>query len=455
MTGRPGPHPDGQAPSWTDPVVREATGVIGGPLGRYAVTRRRGLAGVAATLVALATVVLALGVLQKGHCLIRGWSGPDHFWRACYSDLPVVHVSSPLADAHLPWSGGIPSNQPPLSGLVMWLVAQLPPTAGVDVAAQRSVLIAWVVLCLLLLVAAVVAAVSASPHRPWQAAHVAVSPVLVTLALVSTDLLGVTLTLLAVWAWRSDRPWWAGVLLGLAALVRPFPLLFLIAFALLAWRRGDRTRSGQLVVGGVLGALVVVVPLVALQPAALTGARDWWFQGAGFGAVQIIPQLLGLGTRPGVPVGLAVLGWAVAIAIGAVSILRAKREPAQVHRVVAVMMVVVVLTAPGLSVQSGLWILPLLALSGLGWWPHLVWALVETVHFVATWLHLAFSADPGRGLPPQAYALVVLIRIAAWAWILWTVAQESGEDQPSPSTRPSRSEVESGLSSLRTTSGTT
>ena len=101
-------------PSWTDPVVARATGVLGGPLGRYAVVGARGLAGVAAALVALGTAVLALGVWQKGHCLMKGWSTPDQFWRTCYSDLPVVHVSSALAERQLPWSGGVPSTPPPL-----------------------------------------------------------------------------------------------------------------------------------------------------------------------------------------------------------------------------------------------------------------------------------------------------------------------------------------------------
>ena len=85
------------------------------------------------------------------------------------------------------------------------------------------------------------------------------------------------------------------------------------------------------------------------------------------------------------------------------------------------MLLVVALTAPSLSVQSGLWVLPLLALSNRRWWEHLAWAAVETIHFVATWLHIAFASDPGRGLPPEAYAVVVVTRAAAWAWILWRV----------------------------------
>lgn len=423
-----------RVPSWTDPVVASATGVIGGPLGRYAVVGARGLAGVAAALTLLGAATLALGVWQKGHCLMKGWSTPDQFWRACYSDLPVVHVSSPLADRQLPWSGDIPSDQPPLSGLVMWALARLSPSAGEGLAAQGWVFVLWALACVLLLAAAVAATVAMLPRRPWHAAHLAVSPVLVTLALVSTDLLGVTLTLLGLWAWRRGHGWSAGVLLGLALLLRPFPLVWVAAIVLAARRRaaleGTPARAGllhagQVVVGAVLAALAVVVPLQLVEPRSLTGAVDWWGQEAGYGALQMVPRLFGTPLLPVTSTLIAVAGWLVALAAGAWLAARPGRRPGVVQ-LAAAMTAVVALTAPSLSVQSGLWLLPLLALSSRPWWEHLLWASVETVHFLATWLHIAFASDPGRGLPPETYGLLIVLRAAAWAWILWRVAEEPG-----------------------------
>ena len=284
-------------PSWSDPVVARATCVVGGPLGRYAVVGARGLVGAAASLALLGTAMLALGVWQKGHCLMKGWTTPDQFWRACYSDLPVVHVSSPLASRSLPWSGEIPSDQAPLSGLVMWLVARVSPSAGPGVAAQDWIFVIWALVCVLLLVVATVAAVAMLPRDPWHAAHLAVSPVLVTLALVSTDLLGVALTLLGVWAWRRGHGWLGGGLLGLAVLVRPFPLLWIAAIVLVTLRRRSSReevlQAAQVVVGAVLAALAVVVPLQLVEPRSLTGAVDWWGQEAGYGALQMVPRLFG------------------------------------------------------------------------------------------------------------------------------------------------------------------
>ncbi|MGC5585589.1 glycosyltransferase 87 family protein [Ornithinimicrobium sp. W1665] len=410
-----------RVPSWRDPLVARATGFVGGPLGRHAVVGRHGLAGVAAALVLLGSGMLSLGVWQKGHCLMKGWSTPDQFWRACYSDVPVVHVSSPLADRLLPWSGDIPSSQPPLPGLVMWLLAQVSPQAGTGLGAQQGVFVGWILLALVLLGAGVVAAVALRPRDPWRAAHLALSPVLVPLALVSTDLLGVVLTLLALWAWQRGRPWLAGALLGWALLVRPFPLLVLLALVLVAVRDGRPLRAAQAVVGAALAALVLLVPLVAVQPRALTAAEQWWSQGAGYGALQMLPRLVGFPLLTTASTWVAVGGWVAAVAL---AVLLSRRTRLGAVQLAAASTAVVALTAPSLSVQSGMWLLPLLVLSVRPWWEHLVWAAAETLHFVATWLHIAFDSDPGRGLPPLAYAVVVLLRALAWAWLLWRIADE-------------------------------
>ena len=436
-----------EVPSWVDPVVARATGIIGGPLGRHGVVGGRGLAGVAAALTLLGALSLGLGVWQKGHCLMKGWSTPDQFWRACYSDLPVVHVSSPLAGRELPWVGeGAATGTAPLPGAVMWLLAQVTPRAGTGLAAQQWVFSLWALLAVVLLGLAVLALVSLSPTRPWQAAHLAVSPVLALLALVSTDLLGVTLMVLGLWAWRRDRPWAAGVLLGLAALVRPFPLLVLAAVVLVGWRRGRLLPALQAVVGAVLGALVVLVPLVAVQPEALSAARQWWGQPAGFGALQMVPRLVGLTVPTAATTAVAVAGWLLALTLGVRLSApgRAGGSPGVVG-LSALMLLVVALTSASLSVQSGLWVLPLLALSGVRWSRHLVWALAESLVFLATWLHLAYDSDPGRGLPGDAYAVALVLRALAWSWLLWKVARGDRPvaQRPAPTSTPVRTDSSS------------
>ena len=63
-------------PSREDPVVRSAAAVIGGPLGRYAVPLARGWRYYAALFAALTAVPMALGALERGHCVDAGWNTP-------------------------------------------------------------------------------------------------------------------------------------------------------------------------------------------------------------------------------------------------------------------------------------------------------------------------------------------------------------------------------------------
>ncbi|MCK0113496.1 glycosyltransferase 87 family protein [Ornithinimicrobium sp. F0845] len=414
------PSPPYVVPSRHDRVVATASSVIGGPVGRFARIGARGLRGVAAALIALAGTMLALGVFQKGHCVVKGWANPDQFWRACYSDIPVLHVTTALGDRSLPWSGG-GSDQPLLSGLAMWLVSLVTPRAGTDVGAQQWVFATWAALAFLLLTAAVLAGVALLPQDPWHIAHLAASPVLVVLALISTDLVGIALVMWGWWAWTRGHPTAAGALLGLAFLVRPFPLVFLLALVLVGLRDGRGRDAVTALVAAPLAALALFVPAVLLLgDGVLVAPRGWWEAGPGYGVPALIPQLLGHPLGSEVVTATAVAGWVVAMLVGWWLTFRSFSRPDAVQ-VAAVMLLVVVLTAKSLSVQSGLWLLPLLALSSVSWRDHLIWAAAEIIHFEATWLHIGFGSDPGKGLPASTYSLAILIRMAGWAWVVWRI----------------------------------
>lgn len=414
------------APSRTDPVVARASTVLGGPVGRYAVIGGRGLAGVTAALTCLGAAMIALGVVQKGHCLVKGWYSPDQFWRACYSDIAVVNVSSDLANRSLPYLGDDPSDQPLLSGLTMWVLALVSPRSGGDVVAQQWVFGIWAVVAVLLLAGGVLAVVALRPTRPWQAAHLALSPVIAVLALISTDLLGVVLVLYAVLAWERRHPATAGVLLGLGFLLRPYPLVFLIAIALVARRRDRLPDAARAVVAALVAGVVVYLPFVLVVPdGVLTSPRAWVGSGAGYGALTLVPQLLGGGLTASATTWIALGGWVLAALLGWV-ITRPGRGTSDLVAVAAPMTLVVMVTAQSVSVQTGLWLLPFLALSTLPWRDHLIWAVAELVHFEAVWLHIGFDSDPGRGLPGDAYSVTILLRVAAWAWVLWRVWDTAG-----------------------------
>ncbi len=417
-----------------------ASNAIGGPLGRYAVIGARGLSGVSAAVIVMGAAMLALGVFQKGHCVVKGWVDPDQFWRACYSDVTVVNVSSALANRALPYTSDSPSDQPLGAGLVMWALALVSPHSGGDKTAQQWIFGLWALAAMVLIASAVVAIVALQPHRPWQSAHLAVSPVIAVLALVSVDLFAVALVLWALWAWHRAHPLMAGMLLGMAFLFRPYPLVFLLAIVLVARQHGHLHRAVQVSVAAVASAVAIYLPfLVVLGEPMLVAPRRWLSSAPGYGGTTLIPSLHGPAVSVTEGTTIALVGWLIAGAAG-LWLVRARPVRADIGFVVALaapMMLIVILTAKSVSVQTGLWMLPFLALSALPWRDHLIWAAAEIVHFEAVWLYIGFSSDPGKGLPPDAYSLAIIARVLAWSWVLlrvWSTRRNAGP--PSTLTMP-------------------
>jgi hypothetical protein len=90
------------------------------------------------------------------------------------------------------------------------------------------------------------------------------------------------------------------------------------------------------------------------------------------------------------------------------------------------MLVIVLVTGKSVPVQAGLWLLPLIALVGLQWRDHLIWAGFEAAYFVAVWLYIGGLSKPERGLPARGYSALLLLRLAALLFVLiqvWRVAR--------------------------------
>jgi len=411
-------------PSRRDPVVRAASEVIGGPVGRYAGwTRDAGRLAwqpVAAALMGLAAVAMATGILQKAHCVKTGWRTPDQFWHACYSDLPVVYASGGLSQGVMPYldsAGGRFLDQPIVSGLGMWLVGLLVPD-GTTLARQQWYFGLWAVLLTSLLLLLVLVTVWTTRRTPWNAAHVAVSPVLVTASLVSVDLLGVLLASVALWAWGRRRAGLSGLLFGLAIATRSYPLVLVAAIGLLALRSGQLRVWVQLAATAAATWVLVSLPfLVASADGVMSTYRGWWGAGARYGSVWLLPGLFAHPLPTGLVNGLVLAGWVLALIVGAVFALTLERRPG-VAEVCLVMLVVVVLTSKANPVQVSLWLLPLIALVGLPWRDHLIWAGLEVTYFVAVWLYIAAQSVPDRGLPRHIYGLFLVLRVIAWLYVL-------------------------------------
>ena len=307
----------------------------------------------------------------------------------------------------------------------------------------------WAVLITVIVTALVIVTAASVPDAPWRAAHVALSPVLVLAGLVSVDLLGVLLASAALWAWGRSRILLAGLLLGLAISARSYPLVLLVAIGLLAVRSG-RVAAWRRLAGTALATwFAVSLPWLVMNADGLLSVyRSWWRAGAGYGSLWMVDvdvvggRLVAPAVLTGLPQGvvtrLVLVGWLVALAVGAFFALSLDRRPT-VAEISLVMLVIVLVTGKSLPVQAGLWLLPLIALVGLQWRDHLIWAGFEAVYFVAVWLYIAGLSKPDRGLPAPGYSVLLGLRVAAMLFVLvqvWRVARSRWPADPPQSLDP-------------------
>ena len=413
-----------------------ASEVIGGPLGRRAGARERSPRRLLPVIVAMSVLPMAAAVLRQGHCVANGWNGDDQFWRGCFSDLPAQYQLAGLDAGIRGWlaGGNVPEQMPLLSGLMALLGGIVPADAGwLD--ASRWYFTLWAVLLTMLLAIGVWALGMLRPDRLDLATQLALSPIHVVAALISPDLVVVTLVLAAMLAHARDRSVWAGLLLGLGMLGHAWVTLVAITL-LVSARRSVRGREAvRVLVAAAVTATVGVAVLLVIAPDTVTDpVTTWWAEDAGYGSVLMVPELLGHRLPIWAARGFVAVGWVAAIGAAVVMARRAWR-PATWAQVAAFAVPVLALTGPSVPVQAALWVLPLAILAGVSWRTHLGFVAVEAVHALALWMHIGAASDPDKGLPGPWYAVIVLVRVIAWGFLLWSIWY-TPVDNPVDPTRP-------------------
>ena len=443
-------------PSRDDPLVAAASEAVGGPVGRHAAPGR-GWWGPVRVALAVACVVLGLGVLADAGCHSDQWErrGDRELWTGlCYSDVAFLYRERGLADGLV--YRDAPLEYPVLTAAVIQASANvasaLADAAGSSDDAAGQVLTGGVrfydvtaVLMGLAALGAVVATARTVPRRPWDAMLVAASPVLLLTATINWDLLAVALTSLAILAWTRDRHGLAGLMVGLGAAAKLYPVLLLGPMLVLALRAADRRRA----LGDFLSTLgTALAAWVAVNLPVYLWAPDGWRhfytfnseRGADLGSPWyaldlLVPDLLPDRIEPVLLTSAVVLlGLVVALGLAA-------PEPPRLAQLAFLAVAAFLLVNKVWSPQYALWLLPLAALARPRWRDLLIWQAAEVLYFVAVWWHLATLYDSSSPLiGTRGYVAATVIRIAGLAWLAGVVVC----DIMQPSSDPVRPFVDHG-----------
>ena len=396
-----------------------ASQVLGGPAGVHLASGRSQRWTAARALVAMSAVPLLLAVLLRQHCRSTLWASPEQFTHACYSDLPPLFTSAGFDRGVFPYLqalDGVYLAQPVGTGGLLGLLAWLAP-GGPE--APRWVFDLSVLLVAGAFVACVLAVAALSGRRPWDAALVALSPVVAVSALISLDLVAVATAVLGVLAFSRSRPVAAGVLLGVAAAIRPTGVLVLLALLLVAARTGRWEGPRRTAVTAVVTWLALNVPVLAASPAGWAAYFDAVLSARpGYGSLWLLPQLAGAPLPAGAARWLSA-GLVVAVVVAAGALVLGARTRPRLPAVVLFLLVGVLLVSLSVPPQASLWLVPFAALAAPRWRDHLVWSAVEVTYATGTWLYLYGQSVPDRGLPAWAYGGLLVLRLGALAWVAW------------------------------------
>lgn len=406
-------------------MLRSGSEVLGGAAGSRIAGAHRWWTPLR-VLLAIAALVMALGVVEHVPCRDHGWSRADgqEYAHACYSDIPHLYVERGFAAGDRPYldSGNHQALEyPVLTGGFMQFAAVLTRPLATTVA-DRAVRFYDVNAALLALVGLVVvgAAVALAGNRPWDAALVAASPVLALEATINWDLFAVALAGLGLVAWARGRPGWTGVWLGLAVSAKLYPVVLFVPLVFLCLRTGQRPAIWRLLTGAGLSWAAVNLPIALAAPSAW---REFYafnaHRGADFGSVWFALDkaghpIHGLNLVTGMLTGAGLLG------VGLLAVLTPRRP--RLAQLAFLSVAVFVICNKVWSPQYALWLLPLAALARPRWRDILIWQAGEVAYFFGVWLYLLGGYD--RGLSQGGYDALLILRLACLLWLMGVVVRD-------------------------------
>jgi uncharacterized membrane protein len=245
----------------------------------------RAAGGLTLVLIVLATT-LVIGAAIRQPCASGDWADGRQYSRLCYTDIVPLYGAEHLEGDRLPYLNPCPTgpgNCDEYPVMTMWwmrLTAWAAPGPGGFYGANAFGLA----------VAALVTTVCLYLAVGKRALFFAAAPTLAVYSFINWDLLVVALATAATVAYLRRRDALAGVLLGLGAATKFYPLLLVVPFVVGRFRSGRKDAGIHLAWAAAGAWLVVNLPFALLAPGGWweffrfnsARAADWdslWFMG--------------------------------------------------------------------------------------------------------------------------------------------------------------------------------
>ncbi|MHA7666967.1 glycosyltransferase family 87 protein [Mycolicibacterium sp. HS_4_1] len=448
---------DRDLPSRTDVMGAALSGVVGGPVGRHAMIGRAPFLTPFRVMLLIALVFLGLGYTTKAPCLVTtgsgtadqrvaNWQNQRAYYEFCYSDTVPLYTAELLNLGKFPYksswietdSAHKPRVQydgtravrymeyPVLTGMYQYASMSVAKTYTALSKLVRIPVVAEVIMFFnisafglaLAWMATVWATMRMSGRRPWDAAVVAGSPILIFQAFTNFDALATACAAGAMLAWSRRKPVVAGVLIGVGVALKLYPLLLLIPLAMLAVRTGKWRPVAKTAITALVTWIAVNLPIMVMYPRGWSeffrlNTRRGDDMDSLYNVVKSFTGWGGFDTNLGFwqpPTVLNAVS-AVLFVLCCAAIAYVAWTAPQRPRLAQLAFLVVaafLLTNKVWSPQYSLWLVPLAALA----LPHrrilLAWMTIDALIWIPRMLYL--YDDPKFGLPEQFFTTTVLVR---------------------------------------------
>ncbi len=424
-------------PTREDQTAATASGAVGGPAGERVQSGSGWWTAVRVAL-ALTAAACALGFLQKAPCRADAFA-TDVYTRLCYTDIAPLYDARGFGEGAVPYvdtGDWEPLEYPVLTGAFMYVASEITHALHATVldGSGQAPYVTFFDVNVVLLAACALGAcwfvAATNPRRPWDA--VMLAPGLVLTAYINWDLLAVALMAGAMWSWARSRPVLTGVLIGLGAAAKLYPLLLLGPLLLLCLRGRRLNVFLRVLLGAAWTWLIVNVPVLLAAPDGWAAFYQFSRERvASFGSVWYALGQHGHGIAPDrlnlVAGGLFVLA-CVAIAV----LTFAAPRPPRLAQLAFLVVAAFVLTNKVYSPQYVLWLVFLFPLARPRWRDYLIWLGFEVLYFVAVWWHLEGLSNPDLGIPDWPHSLATLARTVATLVICGLIVRDIWRPEHDP-----------------------
>jgi uncharacterized membrane protein len=363
---------------------------------------------------------LILGSALKGPCATGEWSDGRQYRLLCYSDIVPLLSTEQLTDSRLPFiqpcleTGGQCDEYPVLTMYFMRVAAWVGGSTAAGFFTANALLLwvcaAAIATCLYVL--------------NGKALWFALAPTLLIYGFMNWDLFAVALATGALVAFARRRDGIAGMLLGLGAAAKFYPVLLIVP--LIAQRLRDREPDSAIRIGWATAGtwLLVNLPFAIASPSSwstffrFNSARpaDWdsiWF----IGCKHVdITAVCGHTSR----IDMASLALFASTFV-VVWVVKRRREPDFARWSLAFpMLVLFLLSNKVYSPQYGLWLLPFFALGAVDFRTFVAFEAADVAVFVTRFSYFGQVTGVG-GLPFGAFEVAIAVRmlILAWSVVAW------------------------------------